>query len=136
MHPPLNWKDILGVTIWATGFLTEVIADRQKNQWRKDKSEKKHDEDWISSGLWAKSRHPNYFGEYPLTDFAKTLASHRVCLMVGESTIWTGAFVASAHALNTTPLYPSWFGYLTIISPIFTYLILTRVRFLNHNSSW
>lgn len=47
--------------------------------------------------------------------------------MVGESTIWTGAFIASCHALNTTPLYPPWFGYLTIISPIFTYFILTRV---------
>jgi hypothetical protein len=52
--------------------------------------------------------------------------------MVGESTIWTGSFVASGHALNTTPLYPSWFGYLTNISPLFTYLILTRVESFEH----
>ena len=71
MHPPLNWKDLLEVTIWATGFSTEVISDRQKSQWRKDKEEKKHDEDWISSGLWGKSRHPNYFGEYRLTILAE-----------------------------------------------------------------
>lgn len=54
--------------MWAGGFMTEVLADRQKSQWRKDKGEKKHDEDWISSGLWGKSRHPNYFGT-PLLRF-------------------------------------------------------------------
>ena len=62
MHPALCWKDAFGVAIWAGGFMTEVLADRQKSQWRKDKTAKKHDEDWISSGLWSKSRHPNYFG--------------------------------------------------------------------------
>jgi len=49
--------------VWVAGFATEVIADRQKSQWRKEKDEKKHSEEWISRGLWGKSRHPNYFGE-------------------------------------------------------------------------
>lgn len=67
LHPALNWKDYLGVTVWITGFLTEVIADRQKTQWRKEKNNGKHSEDWISSGLWAKCRHPNYFGSSHIT---------------------------------------------------------------------
>jgi steroid 5-alpha reductase family enzyme len=62
LHPALNWKDYVGAGVWITGFLTEVIADRQKTQWRKEKKEGKHSEDWISRGLWGLSRHPNYFG--------------------------------------------------------------------------
>jgi len=44
------------------GFITEVVADHQKTQWRKEKNEKRHNEEWIARGLWRKSRHPNYFG--------------------------------------------------------------------------
>ena len=66
LHPALNWKDFVGVGVWVAGFATEVIADRQKSQWRKEKDDKKHSEEWISRGLWAKSRHPNYFGSMSL----------------------------------------------------------------------
>jgi len=66
LHPALNWKDFVGIGVWVAGFATEVIADRQKSQWRKEKDDKKHSEEWISRGLWAKSRHPNYFGFNPL----------------------------------------------------------------------
>ena len=39
---------------------------------------KEHDEDFLTHGLWSKSRHPNYFG---------------------ESTLWTGIAVTSAGVL-------------------------------------
>jgi hypothetical protein len=77
LHPALNWKDFLGIGLWATGFLTEVIADRQKSQWRKKKDEKKHNEEWISSGLWGKSRHPNYFGSY-LPNYANSRGEYNL----------------------------------------------------------
>jgi hypothetical protein len=49
-------------------------------------------------------------------------------LISGESTIWVGAFMASAHALNAVPsVYPSWFGYAMIVSPAFITLLLTKV---------
>jgi steroid 5-alpha reductase family enzyme len=64
LHPDLNWKDFLGIAVWITGFAIEVVADHQKTRWRKEKDEKKHNEEWISRGLWAKSRHPNYFGTF------------------------------------------------------------------------
>ena len=62
LHPPLNWKDCVGIAVWTTGFIIEVVADHQKTQWRKDRDEKRHSDEWITRGLWGKSRHPNYFG--------------------------------------------------------------------------
>jgi steroid 5-alpha reductase family enzyme len=57
------WTDIVGLAIFAAGFTFEVVADRQKNTWLQEKKEKKHDEDFLTRGLWGRSRHPNYFGE-------------------------------------------------------------------------
>lgn len=54
---------------------------------------------FINTGLWAWCRHPNYFGEILL---------------------WTGITVASL------PLLSGW-QWLTIISPIFVFFLLTRI---------
>lgn len=51
---------ILGFAIWLIGFFIETIADYQKFDFRNDKKNKGN---FISSGLWKYSRHPNYFGE-------------------------------------------------------------------------
>src|SRR6186713_2173213 len=58
--------DILGLTLFIGGFLFEVTADRQKSVWSQQRREKKHEEEFLTSGLWSKSRHPNYFGEATL----------------------------------------------------------------------
>ena len=49
-----------GIILFGIGFLFETIADYQKQQFR---SNPKHRNRFISSGLWSISRHPNYFGE-------------------------------------------------------------------------
>ena len=49
-----------GVALWVFGFGIEVVADRQKNKFRKNVENKGN---FISEGLWSLSRHPNYFGE-------------------------------------------------------------------------
>ena len=72
----LGIKDFIGLGIWAAGFGLEITADRrkfmltqsiicvisgspaEKSAWRADKDAKKHDEQFISSGVWAWSRHP------------------------------------------------------------------------------
>ena len=74
--------DVLGLLLYVGGLSFEVIADRQKNQWVQDKKQKKHDEDFLTRGLWGKSRHPNYFG---------------------ESTLWTGIATLSAGVLLSGP---------------------------------
>ena len=51
---------VIGLIIWLTGFLIEVVADRQKRAFRKFSANKNK---FIDSGLWAWSRHPNYLGE-------------------------------------------------------------------------
>jgi steroid 5-alpha reductase family enzyme len=76
--PALGISDIVGLALYIGGLTFEVVADRQKNQWAQEKKRKEHDEDFLTRGLWSKSRHPNYFG---------------------ESTLWTGIAVASAGVL-------------------------------------
>ncbi len=63
MRVGLGWIEALGLIVWLAGFGIEVIADRQKNQFRADPENAGK---FIQSGLWSWSRHPNYFGEIVL----------------------------------------------------------------------
>jgi len=54
---------LIGFLVWVLGFGIEVIADRQKSQFKADP---KNAEKFIHTGFWAWSRHPNYFGEIVL----------------------------------------------------------------------
>jgi len=94
--PPLGLLGWLGAAVWAGGFAIEAVADAQKQAFRADPTNKGR---FIQSGLWAWSRHPNYFGEILL---------------------WTGVALIALPAL-------SGFQYVTLISPLFVYLLLTRV---------
>ncbi|WWC87619.1 uncharacterized protein L201_002509 [Kwoniella dendrophila CBS 6074] len=97
-QPALGIKDFIGLGLWLAGLGFEVLADQEKSTWRKQKDEKKHEEKFISSGLWSLSRHPNYLGE--------------VILQHGP-----------AFLTLTTNLPPT-VKYLTAVSPIFTYILL------------
>ena len=55
--------DIIGLSLWVVGFVTEVIADNQKYRFR---SNPENANNFINEGLWKRSRHPNYFGEITL----------------------------------------------------------------------
>ena len=55
--------DIIGLSLWLVGFVTEVIADNQKSRFR---SNPENANNFINEGLWKRSRHPNYFGEITL----------------------------------------------------------------------
>ena len=90
----------IGVIIWITGFLFEVIADEQKRRFRNNDSN--HGQ-FITTGLWSISRHPNYFGEI---------------------LIWIGMAVISF------PILSGW-QYATLISPLFVILLLTKVSGIN-----
>jgi steroid 5-alpha reductase family enzyme len=85
-----------GLGLFVLGFSTEIVADNQKSKFR---SFPENRYKFITTGLWAKSRHPNYFGEIVL---------------------WAGIAVMSFSSLE------GW-QYLTLISPIFTYILLVYV---------
>ncbi|MGB7874379.1 MAG: DUF1295 domain-containing protein [Anaerolineales bacterium] len=87
---------ILGFLIWAFGFAFEVIADSQKSRFNADPANKGK---FIQTGLWARSRHPNYFGEIVL---------------------WIGI------AIIAIPVLQGW-QWVAMISPLFVTLLLTRV---------
>jgi steroid 5-alpha reductase family enzyme len=54
----LEW---LGVGIWAVGNLGAIVADLQLAAWRRDPANRGRT---ARAGLWAWSRHPNYFFEW------------------------------------------------------------------------
>ena len=89
---------ILGSILWLFGFLYEVIADKQKSNFNINNKGK-----FISSGLWSRSRHPNYFGEI---------------------TLWTGITVISISVL-------SGFQYLALLTPFFIFRLLNNISGVN-----
>ena len=93
---PIGWAAILGIGVWAIGFVIEVVADQQKSAFRQVETNKDR---FITTGLWAWSRHPNYFGEVML---------------------WTGV------AIMAVPVLSGW-RWATLISPVFVVILLTRI---------
>ena len=96
IHKPLGVWGIVGGLVWLFGFVIEFVADNQKTAFRKAPANKGK---FINTGLWSRSRHPNYFGEIVL---------------------WIGVmFIA-------VPVLRGW-QWIALISPLFVTLLLTRV---------
>ncbi|MBM4282241.1 MAG: DUF1295 domain-containing protein [Deltaproteobacteria bacterium] len=55
-----TWAPALGASLWVVGFVIEVVADRQKAAFACDERNRGK---YLTTGLWAWSRHPNYAGE-------------------------------------------------------------------------
>jgi steroid 5-alpha reductase family enzyme len=90
--PHFTWLDLVGVLVWYTGLLFEAIGDWQLARFKADPANKGR---VMDQGLWAYTRHPNYFG---------------------ESLIWWGMFLVTL----STP-----WGWIAIISPaVITFLLL------------
>ena len=87
---------LIGLLVWIFGFAIEATADAQKSPFRADPKNKGR---FIHTGLWAWSRHPNYFGEIVL---------------------WVGV------AIIALPVLRGW-QWVTLISPVFVTLLLTRI---------
>jgi steroid 5-alpha reductase family enzyme len=87
---------LVGFLIWVFGFSMEVVADYQKRRFNSDPSNMGK---FIQTGLWSRSRHPNYFGEI---------------------TLWTGVLIIAL------PILQGW-QWVALISPVFVTLLLTRV---------
>ncbi|UYN90818.1 MAG: DUF1295 domain-containing protein [Anaerolineales bacterium] len=57
---PLGWLDILAVLAWLVGFYFEAVGDWQLVRFKANPANKGK---VLDSGLWALTRHPNYFGD-------------------------------------------------------------------------
>ena len=55
------WLDLLGVFIWVIGFSFEAVGDWQLARFKANPDNKGR---VMDRGLWAYTRHPNYFGEF------------------------------------------------------------------------
>ena len=87
---------IVGALVWLIGFVIEVVADAQKSRFNADPANKGK---FIRTGLWSRSRHPNYFGEIVL---------------------WIGI------AIIAIPVLRGW-QWVAMISPVFVAILLTRI---------
>lgn len=56
----LTARDLIGLTLFFVGFAIETVADRQLTRFKADPANRGR---ILRTGLWARSRHPNYFGE-------------------------------------------------------------------------
>ncbi len=92
----IGWVAIVGIVVWIAGFAIEVVADQQKSAFKQDPTNEGR---FITSGVWAWSRHPNYFGEI---------------------TLWTGI------AIIALPVLSGW-RWATLTSPVFVVVLLTSV---------
>lgn len=92
----VSFLDVLGWCCWVAAFLFEVVADAQKAAFRGNSA---NAHNFITDGLWAYSRHPNYFGE--------------ICM-------WIGICISGSSCFSGG----EWLAW---ISPLTTFLLLTRV---------
>lgn len=56
----LGWLDLVGLAIWLLGFYFEAVGDAQLAKFIQNPANKGK---LMQNGLWAYTRHPNYFGE-------------------------------------------------------------------------
>ena len=98
----LNSHDPLGL-VFLLGFVLWILGfafEAVADKQKKSFSEIPENKDkFITQGLWSVSRHPNYFGEIVL---------------------WMGI------AILSLPLLSGW-QFLTLVSPVFVYLLLTKI---------
>ncbi len=84
-HRSLGAIGVVGVVLWAVGFGFEAIGDCQLARFKADPANEGR---IMDRGLWAWTRHPNYFG---------------------DACVWAGLFVLALGSL---------WGLLAVISPL------------------
>jgi len=91
---PLAALDVIGALVFGVGFVFETVGDRQLAAHLSDPANKGR---LMTRGLWATTRHPNYFG---------------------EATLWWGMGLISLQSPN---------GWIALIGPLTITLLLVFV---------
>jgi len=90
----LTLWDYAGLAVWIVGFLFEALGDHQLRQFKADSRNKGK---VMDRGLWAYTRHPNYFG---------------------DATLWWGYFLIALAVPG------NWW---TVVSPVIMTFFLMKV---------
>lgn len=72
----LQWYNLIGILLWAIGFFFESYGDYQLKRFKENPDNKGK---LMDQGLWALTRHPNYFG---------------------DSAMWFGVFFIAINSLS------------------------------------
>jgi steroid 5-alpha reductase family enzyme len=96
--PGLGLQDLLAVLVLVTAIVGEAVADRQLSAFKADPANRGG---VCDRGLWAWSRHPNYFFE------------------------WLGWCAYPLFAIDLSGAWP--WGWLALSGPAYIYWLLTRV---------
>ena len=94
--PGFGAWEVVGAAVWLAGLVIEAVSDAQKSAFKAKQTAGKQ---FITSGLWKYSRHPNYFG---------------------EMLVWWGLFVFSVPFLDGA-------AFAVVIGPVFITLLLLFV---------
>lgn len=90
----LGLADIVGVALWSIGIFFESVGDWQLRRFKADPA---HAGEVLDRGLWAYTRHPNYFG---------------------DAMVWWGIFVVATAVPG---------GWTTLFSPLLMTFFLVKV---------
>ena len=96
-NDPTLWLAVVGFFVWFVGLAIETASDMQKYEFTQAKENKGK---FIHSGLWKRSRHPNYFGEI---------------------LVWVGVYIYVVSALDGVNQI------IALISPVFITVMLLFV---------
>ena len=107
--PAISALEWIGLAIWAAAFLFEETADRQKRQFIRAQQEAGLQNGVCDVGLWAWSRHPNYFGQW--------MGWNGVLIATIPSwlALYQGEFIQDWLALGAGALMVSYFMYNTLV---------------------
>jgi len=92
---PMNWLALLGMLVFGIGTYYEWISDGQLQAFKQDPEHKGR---YLEHGVWALTRHPNYFG---------------------NTTVWWGIWLVAVAGNPST-----WW---TVAGPLFNTIMLTRI---------
>jgi len=96
---PLGLLGAAGIAVWCVGFFFEAVGDAQLARFKKDPA---HAGRIMDHGLWAWTRHPNYFG---------------------DSCVWVGLWLLAL----TDPVWAGPAGLVAVVSPLLMTFFLVKV---------
>ncbi len=97
-NPMVRFQDLAGLALLLVAFVGEAVADRQLTVFKSDPANQKA---ICDIGLWAWSRHPNYFFDW---------------------LFWVGVPVVAIDISGHNP-----YGWLSLVAPICMYWVLVYV---------